>query len=138
MKLPFALFGLIAFAASSDASAAGYPERPIRLIVGYAAGGSTDVLARLVGSKLSQLVGQQVIVENKPGANSNIASEYVAHSAPDGYTLEVGGASSAINESLYRKLPFSFGRDFSPIAMIGSTPSVMVVPKTLPVQSPAE
>lgn len=122
----------------SPARAEEFPTKPIRLVVGYAAGGSTDVIARLTAAKLTELVGQQVLVENKPGANGNIAAEQAARAPGDGYTLFIGGAASAINASLYKKLGFSFEKDFAPVAMIGVTPSVMVVRSALPVKTPQE
>ncbi|TXL71369.1 tripartite tricarboxylate transporter substrate binding protein [Vineibacter terrae] len=137
-KLASALCAALMMTAAMPAQAQDYPARPLRLVVGYAAGGSTDVLARLTASKLSELIGQQVVVENKPGANGNIAGESVARARPDGYTLFIGGAASAINASLYRRLSFSFAKDFAPVGMIGSTPSVMVVPMTLPMKTPGE
>ncbi|HEX2891478.1 tripartite tricarboxylate transporter substrate binding protein [Vineibacter terrae] len=137
-KLASALCAALMMTAAMPAQALDYPARPLRLVVGYAAGGSTDVLARLTASKLSELIGQQVVVENKPGANGNIAGESVARARPDGYTLFIGGAASAINASLYRRLSFSFAKDFAPVGMIGSTPSVMVVPMALPVKTPGE
>lgn len=137
-RLASALCAALMMTAAMPAQAQDYPARPLRLVVGYAAGGSTDVLARLTASKLSELIGQQVVVENKPGANGNIAGESVARARPDGYTLFIGGAASAINASLYRRLSFSFAKDFAPVGMIGSTPSVMVVPMTLPMKTPGE
>ncbi len=137
-RLASALCAALMMTAAMPAQALDYPTRPLRLVVGYAAGGSTDVLARLTASKLSELIGQQVVVDNKPGANGNIAGESVAHARPDGYTLFIGGAASAINASLYRRLSFSFEKDFAPVGMIGSTPSVMVVPMKLPVKAPGE
>jgi tripartite-type tricarboxylate transporter receptor subunit TctC len=125
-------------AASVPAQALDYPVKPIRIVVGYAAGGSTDVLARLTAAKLSELMGQQVLVDNKPGANGNIAGESVAHAKPDGYTVLIGGAASAINSSLYKHLSFSFEKDFIPVGMIGSTPSVMVVPKASTAKTPQD
>lgn len=120
------------------AEAANYPARPIRLVVGYPAGGSTDVLGRLVAAKLTELVGQQVVVENKPGATGNIATEMVARSAPDGYTIMIGGAANTINASLQKNLPYDFAKDLAPIALTSRSPNVMVVPASLPVKTPAE
>ena len=135
-KLVGVLWGTLLATTAVPAQALDYPTKPLRLVVGYAAGGSTDVLARLTAAKLSELIGQQVVVDNKPGANGNIAAELVARARPDGYTLFIGGAASAINASLYKRLSFSFDKDFVPVGMIGSTPSVMVVPKAMPTKTP--
>src|ERR1700687_2871190 len=89
-----------------DARAAGYPERTVRIIVGYPAGGSTDIVARIIGNWLSNRLGQQFIVENKPGAGNNIGTELVAKAAPDGYTLLLVNPANAINSSLYKNLRF--------------------------------
>ena len=116
-----ALLLLIAAAAAlpsvaSIARAQDYPARPVRLVVGFAAGGTQDVIARLIGQALSERLGQQIVVENRAGASSNIAAEAVIRSAPDGYTLFMVGPNNAINASLYDKLPFDFVRDTAPIA----------------------
>lgn len=125
-------------ALSGPASSQDFPRRPIRLLVGYAAGGSTDVLARLVADGLGGVLGRTVVVENRPGANANIATAVLVRAPPDGYTLFVGGAASAISESLYKDLAFSFPKDFAPVAFIGSMPNIMVVPKSLPAASPED
>src|SRR5258707_10127352 len=104
-----------------------YPTRPVRLIVGFAAGGVTDIVARLMGQWLSERLGQQFIVENRTGAATNVATEAVVRADPDGYTLLVSSAANAINETLYDNLNFNFIRDMVPIASIISTPLVMVV-----------
>src|SRR5262245_19551689 len=98
------------------ARAQAYPSRPVRIIVGYPAGGTADVVARLIGQQLSERLGQSFVVENRPGAGTNIATEAVAKSAPDGYTLLVVDASPAINTTLYHNLNFSFFRDIAPVA----------------------
>jgi tripartite-type tricarboxylate transporter receptor subunit TctC len=105
-----------------------YPAKPIRLIVPYAAGGTSDILARQIGPKLSEGWGQPVIVENKPGANGNVGADFVAKSAPDGYTLlltDVGGL--VISASVYPKLPFNPAQDFSPVVMVSYSPHVLAV-----------
>jgi tripartite-type tricarboxylate transporter receptor subunit TctC len=104
-----------------------YPARPVRLVVGFGAGGVTDIAARLIGQWLSEQLGQQFIVENRTGAGTNIATEAVVHAAPDGYTLLVASASNAINATLYENLKFNFIRDTAPIASIIGTPLVMMV-----------
>ncbi|MGY6271358.1 Bug family tripartite tricarboxylate transporter substrate binding protein [Achromobacter denitrificans] len=114
---------------------ADYPERPVRLVVGYAAGGTTDVIARFVAKGLTQELGQTFIVENKPGANSNIGTAQVANAAPDGYTLLLGTISNTTNASLYKSLSFDVLRDFEPVGSIGIVPNVLVVPATSPIKS---
>src|SRR5262249_28253352 len=100
------------------ARAQAYPTRPVRIIVGYAAGGSNDIVARLMGQWLSERLGQQFVIENRPGAGSNIAAEAVARAPPDGYTLLLVNPANAINATLYEKLNFNFIRDIAPVAGI--------------------
>ncbi len=129
-------FALFCFAACSGAALAqaDYPSKPIRLVVGFAAGGISDVLARALAAKFSQLVGQQMIVDNKPGAGTTIAGELMAKSAPDGYTLWLHDITThAINASLYAKLPYDSLRDFTPITLVASTPLMLVVHPSTPV-----
>jgi tripartite-type tricarboxylate transporter receptor subunit TctC len=104
-----------------------YPMRPVRLIVGYPAGGGTDIVARLIGQWLSERLGQPIIVENRPGANSNIATEAVVRAPADGYTLFVMDSAPALNATIYDKLTFKFLRDMAPVASIARQPPVMVV-----------
>jgi tripartite-type tricarboxylate transporter receptor subunit TctC len=122
---------LVAFAAllaaAATALAQPYPSRPVRLVVGFTPGGGVDINARLLAPKLSEYLGQQVIVENKPGAGTNIANEFVAKSAPDGYTLLINTPAVAINMSLYRNLPFDTLRDFTPVSVFSESPNVLVV-----------
>ena len=113
-----------------------YPTRPIRVIVGLSPGSSMDVTARLVSDKLKDVIGQPVIVENRPGANSVIASELVAKASPDGYMLMVAGAGSlAIRQKLELKLPFNADRDFAPIVQVANLPLLLLTPMALPVRS---
>src|SRR5215831_1729860 len=124
-------------ALSRIASAQVYPARPVRLLVGYAAGGPGDTIARLVGNALSERLGQPFVVENRPGAGSNIAADAAAKAAPDGYTLLLATAANAINATLYGDLKYDFARDFTPVATLAREPLVMVVSlsgpaKTLP------
>ena len=110
-----------------------YPNKPVRLVVSFAAGGISDVLARALAIPLSRQLGQQVIVENKPGAGTTIASDYIAKQAPDGYTIWLQDITThAINVSLYSKLPYDSVRDFSYIAMVASTPLMLVVHPSTP------
>jgi tripartite-type tricarboxylate transporter receptor subunit TctC len=114
-------------AASRIARAQAYPSRPARIVVPFAAGGSTDIIARLIGQWLSERLGQQFVIENRPGAGSNIGTEVVVNAPPDGYTLLLVGASSAINATLYEKLSFNFLRDIAPVSGIISIPFIMAV-----------
>src|SRR6266513_3028280 len=128
MKCAFALTLIAALQAALPAHAQPYPSRPIRLIVPYAAGGTSDILARQIAPKLNEAWGQPVIVENKPGANGNVGADFVAKSAADGYTLlltDLGGL--VISASVYPKLPFDPSRDFSPVAMVSYSPHVTAV-----------
>ena len=128
----------LTWAGISDAAALDYPTRPVRWVVGYPAGGTTDILARLIGQYLSEKLGQQFIVENKPGAGSNIATEAVINSPPDGYTLLFVNPANGINTSLYKKLSFNFPRDIAPIAGIARVPNVMEVNPNVPAKTVAE
>ena len=124
-------------AMSRDARAQAYPTRLVRIVVGFAAGGSTDIAARLVGQRLSERLSQPFVIENRPGAGTNIATEAVVKSPPDGYTLLTIGPSSAINATLYEKLNFVFLRDIVPVASMVQQPQIMlasplVTSKTLP------
>ena len=116
-----------------------FPSKPLRLVVGFPPGGANDILARLVGAKLQEQWGQPVVIENKPGANAIIATEFVARSAPDGYTLLVGASGAmAFNPGLYSKLPYDPVRDFEPVTMLGSFPLVFAVTPSVPAQSVKE
>lgn len=119
--------------------AAGYPEKPIRIVLPFPAGSVVDVIARSIAVKLSEAWGQSVIVDNRPGAGGNIAAELVAKSAPDGYTLLVGTpGTNAVNASLYRKLPYDTLRDFAPITLTATTYLMLVVHPSVPVKSVKE
>src|SRR5262245_23894293 len=115
-----------------------YPSRPVRLIVGYAAGGGTDIAARWIGQWLSERLDQQFVIENRGGAATNIATEAVAKAAPDGYTLLLATAANAVNATLYDKLNFNFIADFAPIAGIMRVPQVMVVNPSFPAKTVPE
>lgn len=120
------------------ARAQAYPTRPVRIVVGFAAGGPNDILARLLGQWLSERLGQTFIVENRPGASGNIATEAVARSAPDGYTLMTISPTNAVNVTLYEKLNFDFIRDIAPVATIFRGPFVMVVNPGVPAKTVPE
>jgi tripartite-type tricarboxylate transporter receptor subunit TctC len=132
------LLALTASPASAQEDASKYPSRPIHIIVGFAAGGGNDVIARIYAQKLSDDLGQPVIIENKPGAGAITATEYVSRATPDGYTLLVGATGTAINPALYAKLPYDAVRDFVAISEIASFPLVMVVNASSPIKSVAE
>jgi tripartite-type tricarboxylate transporter receptor subunit TctC len=119
-------------AGSHVARADAYPSRPVHWIVGFAPGGSTDILARVIGQYLSEKLGQAFIIENRPGAGSNIATEVVVNAAPDGYTLLMISPAHAVNASLYDKLSFNFLRDIAPVAGISREANVMVVSPSFP------
>src|SRR5262244_4036724 len=112
---------------SRIARAQTYPTRLVRIIVGFPAGGTTDIVGRLIGQWLSERLGQQFVIENRPGASANIATEAVALAAPDGYTLLMLGAANTINATLFDKLNFDFVRDIAPVAGIIDTPLVVEV-----------
>jgi tripartite-type tricarboxylate transporter receptor subunit TctC len=125
-------------AASRIARAQAYPTRPVRLVVGFAAGGPTDITARLIGQWLSERLGQQFVVENRPGAGSNIAVEAVVRAPPDGYTLLIAGATNAVNATLYEKLNFNFVRDIAPVAGMIRVPLIMEVHPSVPANTVPE
>jgi tripartite-type tricarboxylate transporter receptor subunit TctC len=120
---------------SRIARAESYPSRPVRLIVPFGSAGGTDIVARLIGQYLSERLGQTFIIENRPGAGGNLAIETVVRSPPDGYTLVLAGAPSAINATLYDNLNFNFIRDIAPVAAIVRFPNVMVVNPSVPAES---
>jgi tripartite-type tricarboxylate transporter receptor subunit TctC len=144
MKLPRRTFLQLAASAaalpavSRFAWAQTYPARPVRLIVPFAPGGAFDIMARLIDQWLSERLGQQFVVENRPGAGGNIAAEAVVRSAPDGYTLLLVGVPNAINATLYDKLNFNFIRDIAPVASLGGGPYVMVVNPSVPAKTVPE
>lgn len=127
----FAAFAAPAFAQTGNA----WPTKPVKLVVGYAAGGATDVIARLVANKMGEDLGQTVVVENRTGANSNVGAEVVARAPADGYTLYVFTIANTINASLYSKLGYQPVKDFEPIGLIAKIPNLLVVNPSLPVHS---
>ncbi|MBV7483082.1 tripartite tricarboxylate transporter substrate binding protein [Bordetella sp. BOR01] len=135
----FAIFcGLaVAMQAAGPAAAQGssWPARPVTWIVGYAAGGTTDIIARTLAQALSEQTGQTFVVENRTGANSNIGAEIVTRAAPDGYTFYVGSTANAINRTLYKHLNYDVVKDFASVALLGTVPNLLVVNPALPVKS---
>ena len=132
------LFAFVFSAAgyAQDDPARSFPNKPIRIVVGYSAGGGNDIVARVVGAKMAEGLGQPVIIENKPGAQGIVAAELVAKSAADGYTMMMGPSGPmTMNPATYSKLPYSPINDFAPVSMIGSFPLILVVNPSLPVQS---
>jgi tripartite-type tricarboxylate transporter receptor subunit TctC len=144
MKLPRRQFLHLAAGAaalpafSRSAWAQAYPSRPVRIIVGFAPGGAYDIIARLIGQWLSERLGQPFVIENRPGAGSNIATEAAVRTSPDGYTLLLVGLTNAINATLYDKLNFNFIRDVAPVAGILRGPYVVVVNPSVPAKSVPE
>ncbi|MBB5213690.1 Bug family tripartite tricarboxylate transporter substrate binding protein [Parapusillimonas granuli] len=122
----------------SAAASAAYPDHAIRMVVGFSAGGTTDVVARILGKEIGDALGQPVVVENRPGAGSNIASEMVARAEPDGYTLYMVAVTSAINQTLYKNLRFDLVKDFTPVALAVRVPNVLVVNPKVPAKSVKE
>jgi tripartite-type tricarboxylate transporter receptor subunit TctC len=141
MKLTHALLhcavcaSVLSLAPSRASGQQDYPAKPIRIVVGVAPGGATDILARVIGTRMSENLRQQVIVENRPGANHVIGGQFTQKSAPDGYTLQVIPEGWVINASMHAKLPFDPVRDFTPIAMLALVPNVLTVHPSLPVRS---
>jgi len=130
--------GLAMTASIGTAQAADYPTRPVKWVVGYPPGGATDIIARLLGQRLSERLGQQFIIENKPGAGNNIATESVINAEPDGYTLLLVNPANYINASLYANLKFNVVRDIAPVAAFNRVPNVMTVNKDVPAKTVAE
>src|SRR5262245_18709331 len=144
MKLPRRQFlhlaaGAVALPeASQVAMAQAYPSRPVRIMVGFAAGGATDIVARIMGQWLSERLGQQCVVENRPGAGTNIATESVMNAAPDGHTLLMVSPTNAVNATLYDKLSYNFIRDIAPVAGVTRVANVMVVNPSFPAKTVPE
>jgi tripartite-type tricarboxylate transporter receptor subunit TctC len=143
--LPFAAFislilaGLFAAPAPSQAGQAAYPRQPVKLVIPFAAGGTTDLLGRIIADRMGTDLGQQMVVENIDGAGGTVAGQYVARARPDGYTLILHTASTgAINPALYPNLRYDMRRDFVPVVLLTRTPNVLIVKKTLPANSLAE
>jgi tripartite-type tricarboxylate transporter receptor subunit TctC len=137
MKRLVIAFLLVLFAGAAAAQGS-YPTKPIRLLVGYTPGGATDLVARMLATKLQEALGQPVIVENKPGAGSNIAAESVVKAPADGYTLFLGSVANTINASLSKGLAFDFAKDLAPVAGVATLPNLLVVHPSLAVRSVQE
>lgn len=131
LRLPFVIARVIAFAAAAsmaaNAALAAYPDKPIRLVVPFAPGGGTDLIARTLGAGMAKELGQTVIIDNRPGAGTIIGTDAVAKSAPDGYTLVIATFAHALNPSLQPKLPFDTEKAFAPVVLVGRGPNVLVV-----------
>src|SRR5262249_29852362 len=125
-------------ALSDSAWAQGYPARPVQLVVAYPPGSGPDIIGRLTAQHLSDRLGQQFVIDNKPGASANIGTEYVAQAEPDGYTIRLPISTNAVNVALYRNLSFDFIRDIAPIAGIAKTPFVIVAPPSFPAATLSE
>jgi tripartite-type tricarboxylate transporter receptor subunit TctC len=127
-----------AAACPAGAAESGYPTRSIRWIVAFAPGGSLDRVARMLAPRLSEALGQQIVIDNRPGAGGNLSAELVARSAPDGYTVYVTSAALVVNASLYKKLPYDPIKDFEPVTLLGAASNVLVAHPSLPVKSVAD
>ena len=136
--LKLAALGATFTAVSHRAFAQAYPTRPVRLVVPFPAGGTTDILARILGQYLSERLGQQVVIENKPGGGTNIAVQSVVKSPADGYTLLMTLATNTINPWLYKSLPFDFKRDIAPVSGLAELPLVLVINNEVPAKTVAE
>jgi tripartite-type tricarboxylate transporter receptor subunit TctC len=137
-RFPIACLLLTALTLGGPAFAQPYPAKPLRFVVGFPPGGGTDIMARLLAAKLPELLGQPVVVENRPGASTNIATEHVVRSAPDGYTILVTTATMTMNSSFYKKLPFDVLRDLAPVSIFSDSPNVLAVRGTLAAKDVAE
>src|SRR4249920_894222 len=137
-SLSKAAIALVAAFVPLSAAAQGFPAKPIRYIVPFPPAGATDILARWVAEKISPLLGQPVVVENRPGAAGGVGTEFVAKSAPDGYTILMATAAQSISETLYVRQPFSFARDLTALALIARVPNVMEVHPSVPARTVKE
>src|SRR3546814_678835 len=125
-------FVAISLALTSSVVSAAYPDKPITLVVGFSPGGTADSTARILAESMGPLLGQTIIVDNKAGANGNIATSFVARAAPDGYTLFVTSIGHAVNPAMYKNVTYNPVKDFTPIGQVLTAPNVMVVPKSSP------
>lgn len=139
MKRILTVAGLLAPCIALAQSTSNYPDKPIRMVVPFAAGGALDVVARIVGQKLTESWGRQVIIDNRLGAGGNIGAEFVAKAAPDGYTLLMSSVTTqAINMSLYTKPPYDFERDYAPVSLVASAPLALMIHPALPAKTVRE
>jgi tripartite-type tricarboxylate transporter receptor subunit TctC len=129
------VMGIVLLAGAAPLAAQNYPVKPIRLLIGFPPGGGSDTLARAVSQKLAESMGRQVIVDNRPGANANIAAEMAARALPDGYTMVLVSAPHAISKVLYRTLGYDLEKDLTPIALLGTVPHALIVHPSLPAKS---
>jgi tripartite-type tricarboxylate transporter receptor subunit TctC len=136
--LQLAAFTAVTPAIATAASAQSYPSRPVKFVVAFTAGGTTDLLARILAQPLSERLGQQVVIENKPGGGTNIAMQSVVNAPPDGYTLAMTFATNTINPSLYKSLPFDYQRDIAPVSGLADLPLVLVVNNDVPAKNVSE
>ncbi len=132
------LLSLVLVLLAGTASAQGYPARPVRVLVGFTPGGGTDIMARFLAPRLSEYLGQQFVVENRPGATTNVATEMVARAAPDGYTLLFTTSALAINASLYKNLQYDALRDLAPVSVLAESPNLLVAGPGLEARSLGE
>ena len=135
---PGLLLACTMLCAAAMAAEPPYPNRPVRLVVPYAPGGGTDILGRAVASKVSERLGQQIVVDNRAGGGTIVGTDIVAKSAPDGYTMLMNSVAMIINPSLHAKLPFDVQRDFAPVMMVATLPNILVVHPSLPVRTVRE
>jgi tripartite-type tricarboxylate transporter receptor subunit TctC len=138
MRAVYALTAVAMAAMTGTSSAQGYPTKPIRMVVAFAAGGAPDIIGRIMGQKLNETLGQPVIVDNRPGATGNIGAEIVANANPDGYTVFMATLSVAISPAFYKSLPFDPVKSFVPVAMVASVPLLLVVHPSMPARSVKE
>lgn len=139
MRITHRLFAMTILASAALSARAEYPDKPIRFIVPYATGGTTDLVARVVGEKVAARLGKPVVIENKPGAGGNIGMDAVAKAAPDGYTVGMGAISTnALNPHVYKSMAFDPRKDFTPISMLGTSTIVLQVTPSLPVNNVAQ
>jgi len=138
MNRLFAALAALALCFAAQVSAQTFPGKPIRMLVAYAPGGGTDILARTVAQAMSEDLGQPVVVENKPGAGSQLATDIVAKAAPDGYTILMATIAHSINPGLYKSLPYDSISDFAPVSLVASVPLILLVSPTVPVSNVKE
>jgi len=137
-RRPYGLIVMLLAAAGAGTALADYPVKPVRIVVPFPPGGANDLMARLIATPLSTSLGQNVIVENRPGAGANIGAEFVARAPPDGHVALMGAVVHTVNATLYEKLGYSLARDFAPVSLLTTTPNILVVHPSVPVKSVKE